>query len=60
MPKEAYPAMKKQLIELIKHPEVDWVAKSYLLLMLREQQVSGSVRVEKFHYKNELAISELP
>ncbi|MDE4083840.1 tetratricopeptide repeat protein [Planococcus maritimus] len=60
LPKEAYPAMKKQLIELIRHPEVDWVAKSYLLLMLREQQVSGTVRVEKFHYKNELAISELP
>ncbi|MDN5709847.1 MAG: tetratricopeptide repeat protein [Planococcus sp. (in: firmicutes)] len=60
LPKEAYGAMKKQLIELIKHPEVDWVAKSYLLLMLREQQISGTVSVEKFHYSNELAIDELP
>lgn len=60
LPKEAYEAMKNQLIELIGHPEVDWVAKSYLLLMLREQQISGTVRVEKFHYHNELAIEELP
>lgn len=60
LPKEAYSAMRNQLIELIKHPEVDWVAKSYLLLMLREQQVSGTVNVEKFHYTKELAIDKLP
>ncbi|MBT2582450.1 tetratricopeptide repeat protein [Planococcus sp. ISL-109] len=60
LPKEAYAAMCDQLQQLIAHPEVDWVAKSYLLLMLREQQLSGSVHVEKFHYTQEFTVETLP
>ncbi|MFC4711844.1 tetratricopeptide repeat protein [Planococcus dechangensis] len=60
LPKDAYAAMQKQLQKLIAHPQVDWVAKSYLLLMLREQGLSGTVHLEKFHYMREFAIEALP
>lgn len=60
LPKDAYAAMQKQLQKLIAHPQVDWVAKSYLLLMLREQGLSGTVHLEKFHYTREFAIEALP
>ncbi|MGM0897221.1 MAG: tetratricopeptide repeat protein [Bacillota bacterium] len=60
LPHEAYAAMKQQLFQLIEHPEVDWVAKSYLLLMFREQHITGVVNVEKFHYRNEFNVEALP
>ncbi len=60
LPKQAYAAMHPQLVKLVEHPQVDWIAKSYMLLMLREEKLSGRVNVEKFHYASGFDLELLP
>lgn len=60
LPKDAYAVMQSQLQKLIEHPEVDWVAKSYLLLIMREQELAGRINIGKFHYVEQFELDDLP
>lgn len=60
LPIGSYEALKEKLIDLVAHPEVDMLTKTYILFILRQEKISGTVRIEKFHYSGEFETSDLP
>lgn len=60
LPPASYEALKKQLLDLIEHPMVDLLTKTYILFILHQEKITGIAKVQKFHYAGEFRIQELP
>ena len=60
LPPASYNAMKKYLMAIVSHPQVDLLTKTYILFMLHQEKVEATVTVEKFHYQGSFRVSELP
>ncbi|RNF40909.1 DUF3196 family protein [Planococcus salinus] len=60
LPPASYNALKKHLLAIVGHPEVDLLTKTYILFTLHQENIDAVVEVEKFHYQGRFRISELP
>ncbi|PSL35175.1 tetratricopeptide repeat protein [Planomicrobium soli] len=60
LPLESYKAMKDYLIKIVEHPNVDMLTKTYILFMLHQKKIRGSVHIQKFHFEGSFSIAALP
>lgn len=60
LPLTSYKAMKNYLIKIAEHPNVDMLTKTYILFMLHQEKVRGTVNVQKFHFEGSFSIAALP
>ncbi|TWT08989.1 M48 family metallopeptidase [Planomicrobium sp. CPCC 101079] len=60
LPLESYKAMKNYLIQIAEHPNVDMLTKTYILFMLHQEKIRGTVHIQKFHLEASFSIAALP
>jgi hypothetical protein len=60
LPLESYKAMKNYLIQIVEHPNVDMLTKTYILFMLHQEKIRGTVHIQKFHFEASFSIAALP
>ncbi|TWT26297.1 tetratricopeptide repeat protein [Planomicrobium sp. CPCC 101110] len=60
LPLESYKAMKNHLIQIVEHPNVDMLTKTYILFMLHQEKIRGTVHIQKFHFEAAFSIAALP
>jgi len=60
LPLASYKSMKDYLIRIVEHPNVDMLTKTYILFMLHQEKIRGTVRVQKFHLEAMFSIAALP
>lgn len=57
---EAFRQLQGEMVQVVEHPTVDMLAKTYILFMLHRAQADRMVNVEKFHYIGTFHIQQLP
>ncbi|WKA56222.1 tetratricopeptide repeat protein [Planococcus shixiaomingii] len=60
LPLASYKPMKNYLIKIVEHPNVDLLTKTYILFMLHQEKVAGTVHIQKFHFEGSFSIAALP
>ncbi|MFC3211860.1 tetratricopeptide repeat protein [Planomicrobium okeanokoites] len=59
LPPSSFKPLKDKLIALVEHPEIDLLAKTYILFIMQQEKIIAKVNIHKFHYIGEFNISDL-
>lgn len=59
LPPSSFKPLKTKLLALIEHPEIDLLAKTYILFIMQQEKIEARVNIHKFHYFGEFSIREL-
>lgn len=59
LPPSSFGPLKNKLVALIEHPDIDLLAKTYILFIMRQENIKARVNIHKFHYFGEFNIQDL-
>lgn len=59
LPPSSFKPLQTKLLALIEHPEIDLLAKTYILFIMQQEKIEARVNIHKFHYFGEFNIREL-
>lgn len=60
LPPESFGPLKKKLLAIVEHDDSDMLTKTYILFILHQEKISGTVQVGKFQFNADFDISKLP
>lgn len=60
LPPSSFKPLAAKLLALVEHPEIDFLAKTYILFIMQQEKIQAKANIHKFHYIGEFKISELP
>ncbi|MFD1030467.1 tetratricopeptide repeat protein [Metaplanococcus flavidus] len=59
LPPSSFQPLTAKLLALVEHPEIDLLAKTYILFIMQQEGIQAKVKVHKFHYYGEVDLQDL-
>lgn len=59
LPPSSFKPLKDKLVALVEHPDIDLLAKTYILYIMQQEKVAAKVNLHKFHYIGKFNIADL-
>ncbi|WP_422123025.1 tetratricopeptide repeat protein [Planococcus sp. X10-3] len=59
LPPSSFPPLTTKLLALVEHPDIDLLAKTYILFIMQQEGIQAKFNIHKFHYYGEFNIHEL-
>ncbi|TAA68169.1 tetratricopeptide repeat protein [Planococcus salinarum] len=59
LPPSSFKPLKNKLLALVEHPDIDLLAKTYILFIMQQEGIQARFQIHKFHYFGEFNILDL-
>lgn len=53
LPPSSFKPLTAKMVGLLEHPEIDMLAKTYILYIMHQEEIDAKVDIHKFHYSGE-------
>lgn len=59
LPPSSFKPLTTKMLGLLEHPDIDMLAKTYILYIMHQEKIDAKVDIHKFHYSGEFNIRDL-